>query len=104
MSGQPPKVNDMLRRRLTLVAEVSALNAEGLKLSQALAGIEMEVLRCELAIERGEPDAQLVQELHHANESVASITQARAECEERNAAVEEKISALDVAIAASITD
>lgn len=100
MSGQPFEVHDLLRRRLALVADISALNAEALKLTQTLAGVEMEALRCELAIKRGAAYAQLVQELHEANESAASIAQAQADCEERIAAVEEEISAVDLAITA----
>lgn len=104
MSGQPAKVDDLLSRRLALVADVSSLTAEAMKLKQTLAGVEMEALRCELAIKRGEAGEQLVQELHEANESAALLEQAQADCEDRIAAVEEEMRELDLAIAGSSRD
>ena len=111
MPGQPTHVDELLRRRLMLVAQVSALNAEALKLTQALAGAEMEALRCELAIRRceggeqpGEDGEQLVRELLEAKESAASIAAQQTDCEERIAGTEEELRAVDLLIAASQKD
>jgi hypothetical protein len=49
----------LLARRLDLVANVSALTAEALRLDQKRAGIEMEVLRLELEIGRSGVDRSL---------------------------------------------
>ena len=56
----------LLARRLDLVANVSALTAEALRLNQKRAGIEMDVLRLELEIGRSGASEQLVRDLHEA--------------------------------------
>ena len=65
----------LLARRLDLVASVSALTAEALRLNQKRAGIEMDVLRLELEIGRSGASAQLVRDLHEAEQSAAAIMQ-----------------------------
>lgn len=105
MSGQPPVVDELLARRLALVARISALNAEALRLTQALAGAEMEVLRCELAIGRGGDGGQLArellaQELLEAGENAASLAAGQADCEARIAQAEKELRAVDLALAA----
>ena len=85
----------LLARRLDLVANVSALTAEAQRLNQKLAGVEMDVLRVELEIGRSGTNAQLVQDLHEAEESAAAISNACAACEERIAATEGDIDDVD---------
>jgi|SRR5882757_7054664 len=85
----------LLARRLDLVASVSALTAEALRLNQKRAGIEMEVLRVELEIGRSGANAQLVRDLHEAEQSMTAILQAGAACEDRIVAVEADIEELD---------
>ncbi|PTE11116.1 hypothetical protein [Mesorhizobium helmanticense] len=85
----------LLARRLDLVASVSALTAEALRLNQKRAGIEMDVLRLELEIGRSGDNAQLVRDLHEAEESAVAIMQACAACEDRIIAVEADIEELD---------
>ena len=54
----------LLEKRLSLVAAISALNAEALKLTQTLGAIEMETLRIELEIGRAGTTDELVRLLH----------------------------------------
>jgi hypothetical protein len=91
----------LLARRLDLVASVSALTAEALRLNQKRAGIEMDVLRLELEIGRSGADAQLVRDLHEAEQSATAIVQACAACEDRIVAVEGDIEELDRRLAAT---
>lgn len=95
MTGQAHDPLDLLRRRVGLVADVSALNARVHKLIQAISGIEMEVLRLELEIGRSEADAELVQELHETEERAAAMRTAQAECLEEIAAAEAEVAELD---------
>jgi len=94
MTDQDPR-HVALTRRLALVVDVSALNAEALRLTQALAGIEMEVLRIELDMRKTSSTGQLVQDLHEAHEKAGTIQTARAECEERIVATEQEIEKVD---------
>lgn len=91
----------LLVRRLDLVANVSALTAEALRLNQKRAGIEMDVLRLELEIGRSGASAQLVQDLHEAEERAAAIMDACAACEERIVAAEGDIKDVDSSLAAT---
>lgn len=92
---------DLLRRRVERVADVSALTARALKLTQALSGIEMDILRIELEIGRGAASAQLVQELHDAEDSAETMRKAHADCVEDIEAAEAEVAALDQRIAAA---
>ena len=91
----------LLARRLDLVASVSALTAEALRLNQKRAGIEMDVLRLDLEIGRSGTNAQLVRDLHEAEQSMTAILQACAACEERIVAAEGDIEELDRRLAAT---
>ncbi|MBM2714250.1 hypothetical protein JQK88_24150 [Mesorhizobium caraganae] len=90
----------LLARRLDLVASVSALTAEALRLNQKRAGIEMDVLRLELEIGRSGANAQLVRDLHEAEQSATAIVQACTACEDRIVAAEGDIEELDRRLAA----
>ena len=91
----------LLARRLDLVANVSALTAEALRLNQKRAGIEMDVLRLELEIGRSGGGEQLVQDLHEAEERGAAIMHECAACEERIVAAEGDIKDVDSSLAAT---
>ncbi|MER8862300.1 hypothetical protein NKI19_01075 [Mesorhizobium sp. M0751] len=99
--GHPARRDVLLARRLDLVANVSALTAEALRLNQKRAGIEMDVLRLELEIGRSAASAQLVQDLHEAEERAAAIMQACAACEERIVAAEGEVEDVDRSLAAT---
>jgi len=101
MTAQDQTALDLTRRRVEGVAAVSALTAKALKLTQALSGIEMDILRLELAIGRDPADRQLVQELHDVEKSAETMREAQADCAEEIAAAEEDVAALDRLIAAT---
>ena len=91
----------LLAHRLDLVASVSALTAEALRLNQKRAGIEMDVLRLELEIGRSGASAQLVRDLHEAEQSAAAIMQACTACEDRIIAAEGDVEDVDRKLAAA---
>lgn len=93
--GQASRRNALLARRLDLVASVSALTAEALRLNQKRAGIEMDVLRLELEIGRSGASEQLVRDLHEAEQSAAAIMQACTACEDCIAAAEGDVDDVD---------
>jgi hypothetical protein len=101
MTARDDTAFDLTRRRAESVAVVSALGAKALKLTQAIAGSEMEILRLELEIAKNPADRQLVQELHEMEESAETMREAQASCAGEIAAAEEDIAALDQLIAAA---
>ncbi|MET2831524.1 hypothetical protein [Mesorhizobium shangrilense] len=90
----------LLARRLDLVANVSTLTAEALRLNQKRAGIEMDLLRLELEIGRSGASEQLVRDLHEAEERAAAIMDACAACEDRIVAAEGDVEDVDCSLAA----
>ncbi|WP_095197939.1 hypothetical protein [Mesorhizobium carmichaelinearum] len=94
----------LLARRLELVATVSALTAEALRLNQKRAGIEMEVLRLELEIGRSGASAQLVRDLHEAEESAAATMRACTACENRIVTAEGDVEDVDRRLAATANE
>ncbi|MEI5678278.1 MULTISPECIES: hypothetical protein [unclassified Mesorhizobium] len=104
MKDQAAAREALLIRRLALVANVSALTAEALRLNQKRAGIDMDVLRLELEIGRNGTSEQLVQDLHGAQESAEAIMQECAACEERIIAAESDVEDVDRRLAATVTD
>lgn len=94
----------LLAHRLDLVAGVSALTAEALRLNQKRAGVEMDVLRLELEIGRSGASEQLVRDLHEAEESAAAITQACMACEDRIIAAEGDVEDVDRRLAATANE
>jgi hypothetical protein len=101
MTIRDEKAFDLIRSRAESVAVVSALNARALKLTQAIAGSDMDILRLELDIARNPDDRQLVQELHDMEENAETMREALAGCTEEIAAAEEDVAALDRLIAAA---
>lgn len=96
------ETRDLVARRVAAIGTLSALNAEALKLQQALGAAEMEVLRLELAVERAaaEPDPQLVRDLQKAGEDAASVRSAQEGCDDRIAAAELVVDEIDRRLAA----
>lgn len=92
---------DLLRQRVERVAEVSALTAKALKLTQALSGVEMDILRLELEIGRSAPSQKLARELQDTEDKAETQRKAHADCMEEIAAVEAEVAALDRMIAAT---
>lgn len=99
MTIQNPAALDLLRQRVERVALVSALTAKAMKLAQAASGLDMDMLRLELAIGRDPSDTQLVQELHEVESNAELIRDAQAACDEGIIAAEKDVAALDRLIA-----
>jgi chromosome segregation ATPase len=95
MSKQERPSSNLLHRRLALVAELAGLHAELLKLTQALAGTEMEVLRLELEAEATGAEQQLVQNLHDEQERASAMSARLRTCEEHIANAEEAMAEID---------
>jgi outer membrane protein assembly factor BamD (BamD/ComL family) len=89
---------------LALVADVSALTAEALRLNQKLAGIEMDVLRLQLEIGRTGAGIQLVRDLHEAEQNAAAAREACMKSKERIMAIEGEIADVDLALAKATSD
>ena len=101
MTTSDPDALDLLRRRVERVAQVSALTAKAMKLSQAASGIDMDRLRIELALGQNPGSAQLAQELLEIEDSAETMRSAQADCADEIAAAEEDVAALDRLIAAA---
>ena len=94
----------LVAQRLALVAEMSALTAELQRLNQKLSGIQIEVLRLQLEIGRSGRSAELVRDLHDAEENAEAIRQACTESEDRIVAIETKVADVDRALAEATSD
>jgi hypothetical protein len=99
MIAQNHTALDLTRRRVEAVAAVSTLTAKALKFIQTISGLEMDILRLELAIGRDPANGQLVQELRDVKQTADKMREAHADCTEEIAAAEQDVAALDRSIA-----
>ena len=104
MTEQASGVEDLLMQRLARVKDISTLNAEIHKLSQTLAGAQIELQRCLSSMERQDETSETASELRKAEKSVSETEAAIIDCEQRLTAVEEKIAAIDGLIEARTKD
>ncbi|WP_025661415.1 hypothetical protein [Rhizobium sp. IBUN] len=74
-----------LQRRLEMVGRISSLTATAHKLIQQASGVEMEIMRLELALADDPADETLVSALRESEEQASAI---RSEQIETNAAIE----------------
>lgn len=95
MTDRADTLQDLVAGRLSLVANLSALNAAALKLTQRLAGAEMEILRLEQAIAGSPEDEQLVRDLLVARLGADAIRGQQADQDDRIAAAERAIDDVD---------
>ncbi|WP_448956525.1 hypothetical protein [Labrys neptuniae] len=99
MTGAIPGRQDLLVRRLRLVGALSELNAQALKLTQLLAGLDMEVLRLQLALKQAPADGELAQdlqgELRTARDGTEALAERQNEWAGRLARAEEEIAEVD---------
>jgi hypothetical protein len=100
MTDLPGSHVDLLHQRLALVATLSALTAGALKLTQALAGTEMDILRLELEIDRNGASEQLVRELRDVDGKAVAIRAAQTHSDATIAEAEHAVAALDALLAA----
>jgi len=101
MSDQDQPIQELLQRRLELVAGVSALTARTHKLIQEMSGTEMEILRLQLALERTPASKELAQALNAAEEQASGIRSIQAGCVAEIEAAEAAIAHIDRLIAAA---
>lgn len=101
MSGQDQPIQELLQRRLDCVADISALTARTHKLIQEASGIEMEILRLQLALERDHANDEVAKELSAVEEQAAAIRSAQAYCVAEIEAAEAAVTDIDRLIAAA---
>ncbi|MDK4742931.1 hypothetical protein ACXHXG_14710 [Rhizobium sp. LEGMi198b] len=101
MTTQDNTALELLRRRTECVAAVSSLTAKALKLAQALSGIEMDILRLELAASRSGNSEKLVRELLDTKNNADEMREAQVSCMEEIAEAEAEVALLDRLIAAA---
>lgn len=94
---------DLLQLRLRLVANLSELNAEALRLTQGLAGMEMNIQRFEMEIAKNGATEKLARDLHGVEVSAESIRVMQTNCKENIAAVESKVAEVDRQLAEAKT-
>lgn len=101
MSGQDQPIQELLQRRLDRVADISALTARTHKLIQETSGIEMEVLRLQLALDRDPGNDEVAKELSEVEGQAAAMRSAQADCAARIEAAEAAVTDIDRLIAAA---
>lgn len=85
MPFQDQSNQEPLQRRLEMVGRISSLTAMAHKLIQQASGVEMEIMRLELALANDPADQKFVASLRESEEQASAI---RAEQSETNAAIE----------------
>ena len=95
MAEYQDKVREILERRISLVAEISALHAEQLKNTQLLSGNQIDLQRCTRGLnEQGTPEA-LRKELEQTELREHQLQNKIAECNTKLSDLEQQVSALD---------
>lgn len=94
---------NLLARRLLAVSAAAALNAEALRLTQKLAGIEMELLRIELELDRRPGDCELAEAMEATRDQLATIEQKQSECADLCSQREQEIAEIDGQLAAAMS-
>ncbi|WP_454851115.1 hypothetical protein [Rhizobium binxianense] len=101
MSGQVQPIHELLQRRLDRVADISALTARTHKLIQEASGIEMEILRLQLALDRDPGNGEVARELGEVEAQAAVVRSAQADCAAEIEAAEAAVTDIDRLIAAA---
>lgn len=101
MSDQDQPIQQLLKRRLDLVADVSALTARIHKLIQEISGIEMEILRLQLALDRAPANRELEDALNKVEEQASGIRSTQVDCVAQIDAAEAAIAHIDCLITAA---
>lgn len=95
MADQPLPAIELLNKRLALVARISLLNAEALKLTQRSGAVDMERLHVELTASRGGRARPTADDLREVEAEADAIRTAQVDCEARTAAAEGELEAID---------
>lgn len=93
--AERPRGQELLGRRLELVADISRLNAEMLGQLQSLGATEMDILRLELEVQRTGNSDELARDLREAERKADVIRAAQTYCEARIALIEDKVEEID---------
>lgn len=101
MNGQDQPIQELLRRRLDRVADISALTARTHKLIQETSGIEMEILRLQLTLDRDPGNHEAARELGEVEGQAAAIQLAQADCVAEIEAAEAAVMDIDRLITAA---
>lgn len=101
MNGQDQPIQELLRRRLDRVADISVLTARTHKLIQETSGIEMEILRLQLALDRDPGNDEVAKELSAVEGRADAIRSAQADCVAEIEAAEAAVTDIDCLIAAA---
>ena len=100
MTAETETAETLRAERLRIVMQLTELNAEHLRLSQAAGGAEIDELRCERAIDEEGAAAGHRDRLHEARGEGRDTRLALAECEDRVRALESRIDEIDRRLAA----
>ncbi len=87
MSSQSPALQDLLARRLDLVARLSQATAALQRLQQTRASAEMDAQRCEIGLE-GEGTGDMARDLLRRDSLKADLAEARERIDESEAGLE----------------
>jgi hypothetical protein len=95
MTDRPSAHVGLLHQRLALIANLSALTAGALKLTQTLAGIEMDILRLEMEIDKNGASEHLVRELREVEGKAEAIRAAQLRSDATIAEAENAVAVVD---------
>ncbi len=94
MADDPVALHQIMTKRMTLVGEISKLNAEQLRNTQMMSGNQIELMRCAQT-----SDDRARSELADAKVRDAQIRDKITECEDRLKALEDEVAELDKKLA-----
>lgn len=99
MPFQDQSIPEPLQRRLEMVGCISSLTATAHKLIQQASGVEMEIMRLELALARHPADEKLVAALRESEEQASAIRSGQTETNAAIEAAEAAVRDIDLLIA-----
>lgn len=95
MNETSENIREVFEKRMSLVGEISRLNAEQLLNTQKLSGNQVDLMRCTDAVRAEAASGQLHQELAAAKDRDALLKSRIADCEDKIRVLEEQVAALD---------
>lgn len=95
MAENRDEIQEIFKRRILLVQEMSALNAEQLHNSQELSGNEFDLQRCTEAMNEQGNTGQLLDEFNGATSREKHIRAMIADCDDKLEALERQVADLD---------
>ena len=95
VNKQAETIQELFERRMTLVREISLLNAEQLLNSQKFSGNQIDIMRCSEALEKQPGSEQLRAELTEVEDRQEALQSTIDDYEDKLQALEEQVTALD---------